>query len=169
MDVGDLTPADFMKYSVWAYGTDQEHQGGSECDVRPVRRLPVRHLVERVVGTQVSLGDGRRLWALLSGIDLQDEAYTDAAIQITLFSEGSRLHIVRLGQPACGGLSPDQAASRLGLSASVMFPIHYSLRGICLGGETVLQRSIAAEVKNPLAVGDHLAMVLRNAGFQGTD
>ena len=115
MDVGDLTPADFERFPIWEYATSQEHLGNSECDVRPVKRLPVRHLSERVVGMQVTLAGQRRIWALLGGIDILYGTYDDAAVQVTLFHEGTRLYVVRFGQPAFGGIDPDQVARHLGL------------------------------------------------------
>jgi hypothetical protein len=102
----------------------------------------------------------------LGGIDLQDEAYTDAAIQITLFDDGERLHVVRFGQPAFGGISPDQVAKHLDLPASALFPVRYDLTGNCVGRDTVLRRSIPAEISAPLAMQDHFAMIMRNAPFQ---
>lgn len=56
--VDALRIADLEAYPVWQYtGCDDP----DETYVRPVKRLPVRNLNNKVVGTRVLLANGRRV------------------------------------------------------------------------------------------------------------
>lgn len=64
--VSELRIADLKKNPVWHIMNDDRN---AELDVQAVKRLPVDNLQGKLVGTEVSLANGGRVWALIGNLD----------------------------------------------------------------------------------------------------
>ena len=72
--VESLRVADLQVYPVWQYAN---RDGPGETLVRPVTQVPTANLAGKVVGTQVELANGERLWELIGNIDVTNVQLTE--------------------------------------------------------------------------------------------
>ena len=79
-----LRPADLESTPVWEF-TNQEALGDDELTLRPVRRLPVTDLENRLVGVQLRLADGSVHWGLLSNISLDAPDVTPHFLTVSVW------------------------------------------------------------------------------------
>lgn len=75
-----LTAADFQAHPVWEFLNDDEI---GELMTQPVE-LPVESLDNRVVGDQVRLGNGSRVWARFGNFDVTNPRATQHFLDISI-------------------------------------------------------------------------------------
>ena len=68
-----LMVADFKAHPVWKFLNDDEI---GETMARPVEKLPVETLDNRLVGTKVRLANGLEIWGLLGNFDVTNPRFT---------------------------------------------------------------------------------------------
>src|SRR5688572_12613425 len=93
--VDALEISDFKAHPVWDFTTDDEtdDEEVDETWVRPVRRIPVKDLDGKVVGTQVRLANGGLVWGLLGGVDVNDSRATKHFLGLTVFDKERRFYL----------------------------------------------------------------------------
>jgi hypothetical protein len=144
-NVGDLSIADFREHPVWEF-TNEDLDG--DFAVRPVRRVPVNSLEGRIVGTQVRLADGTRVWAMLSNVDVTNPEGTRHYLTIGLQRNGRWFPMARYHDPDWDTTgAPHAVASFLGKNIDDVFPISYDLRAIALGDTASLVGTVEANPK----------------------
>lgn len=79
----ELKVEDFLKRPVWEYPTDDEGY------LRPIEKLPVTHLQNRIVGVRVQLASGQCRWAILGNIDVENERSTEHFLTLSIENHGN--------------------------------------------------------------------------------
>jgi hypothetical protein len=80
-----LIVADFKAHPVWEFLNDDEI---GETMVRPVEKLPVETLDDRIVGTQVRLANGLEVWGLFGNFDVKNPRLTQHILALSIERDG---------------------------------------------------------------------------------
>lgn len=111
--VDSLTVADLKTFAVWQY-TNRE--GADETYVRPVKRAQVASLTGKVVGTQVTLANGERVWALIGNVDPSNPRMTEHFLTLSVERDGRWFTLARYHNFDIAEYGPDALAKFLGLA-----------------------------------------------------
>ena len=154
-----LRPADLESTPVWEF-TNQEALGDDELTLRPVRRLPVTDLENRLVGVQLRLADGSVHWGLLSNISLDAPDVTPHFLTVSVWCGDRWFPLARYQDVARDEFGPAQLAETLGKALSAVFPIAYDIRTIAQGHERALCGVIDAEPSARLSRAELIALAV---------
>jgi hypothetical protein len=77
---------------VWEFLNDNEF---GETMVRPVEKLPVESLDNRVVGAQVHLANGSQVWASFGNFDVTNPRATQHFLEISIERNGEWFDLAR--------------------------------------------------------------------------
>jgi hypothetical protein len=146
--IANLNAADLERYPVWQYTTGDDT---GEVFVRPVKKLPVDKLTQRIVGTRVRLANGSEVWALIGNLDPGNARFTDHFLTLSIFWEGRWFHLARYHDHDYAERGPAALSVFLGLEPKDIFPITYDIGKICDGDLAVICGSIAQEPKERLS------------------
>jgi len=87
-----------MTHPVWEFVSNDEP---AETDVHPVVQVPTDSLENRIVGAEVELANGSRVWALLGNIDVKDSRRTRHFLTLSLFVRDEWFHLARYHDVDC--------------------------------------------------------------------
>lgn len=135
-----LTPDDFSVYPVWEFALDLEEI--DDLAMRPVPKHPVHDLANRIVGAQVRLANGSKLWAGFGNMFLNDPQKTKRALVVSFYIGGEWIPLSYNVNAEMYG--PDALARKLGLKVEEMFPVTYDVSANCVGDKDVTQGTIEA-------------------------
>jgi hypothetical protein len=139
--IAKLTPEDFTKSPVWSFFEDNK----GVIKATPVSRLPVRSLAGRLIGCQVQLANGRKVWAELSNIHLHNERSTSQFLTLSVFRDSERFNLARYFDVDYSRRGPNALANFLGLHATEVFPIKYEISKYVTGATIRTSGEILAE------------------------
>jgi hypothetical protein len=137
-----LTVTDFQAHPVWEFLNDDEI---GELMMQPVE-LPVESLDNRVVGDQVRLGNGSRVWASFGNFDVTNPRATQHFLDISIERNGEWFPLARYHDSDFARHSPEALARFLGLHVDDVFPITVDVRRFVHGDPKAL---IAIVFKEP--------------------
>jgi hypothetical protein len=123
--VTSLRPADFNAHSIWRFVSGDEPD---ETWVRPVASRRSTSLSGKIVGTEVTLADGSRCWAVFSNVAIDNPQLTEHFLTLSLFVRGKWFHLARYHDIAARRHGPAALAVALGRPVAKVFPIRYDLR-----------------------------------------
>ena len=152
----EMTVEDLRRYPVWEFYSDEEDQR-----VRPVEALPVKDLSCRILGTEVVLNNGSRVWAVLSNIELNNRLSTRHFITISLERDGKWFCLARYMDSGRTRFGPSQLADFLGLTVGEVFPIRYDISTVAIGDPVCTQGSIPVEPTEKLADSELTILAVR--------
>jgi hypothetical protein len=109
---------------VWEFVSNDEPD---ETHVHPVDRLPVTSLESRIIGVEIQLAGGRRVWALLGNLDVHDARRTQHFLTISVFAQDAWFHLARYHDVDREERGPTRFAQELGLRVDEVFPIRYDI------------------------------------------
>jgi hypothetical protein len=142
--IEEVTVEDLSRFPVWEFALDEEDEH-DETWVRPVLRLPVKDLANRVIGAKVRLANGLEKWAVLSNVSLRNPRQTKEFLSLGVELGNQWLDLARYFDVDVARNGPKAFADRLGLSISEVFPITYDISGIAVGHADVLKGEITAQ------------------------
>jgi hypothetical protein len=149
-----LQIADLEACPVW------EFPKAGETIVCPVRDLPVKSLLFRLVGTQVRLANGAHVWADIGNVDLNDLRGTEQFLTLTVYKENKRFTLARYFDFDFDTRGPEALASFLGLPPNEVFPISYDITRHVVGDSAVLSGVITKEPRERLTEEEIIALIL---------
>lgn len=159
---GELSPSDFTTHPVWEYADEMESQMPDETYMRPVERLPVGSLANRLVGVQLTLFNAQMIFGILGNIELTDPLSTEHFLTVSVFrSDGERFDLARYHDVDHSRRDEAALAAFLGLLAPAVFPMQYDITGIAVGHPDCLRRRILATPLSRLSKEDLISMALR--------
>jgi hypothetical protein len=120
-----LTVDDFEAHPVWEYLNDDEI---GETMTRPVEKLPVETLENRLVGTQVRLANGLDVWGLLGNFDVKHPRATQHILTLSIERGGKWFYLARYHDFDFASQGPEALARFLGLDVDDVFPITVDVR-----------------------------------------
>jgi len=154
--VDGLTVADLRAHPVWEYTSG----GANETYVRPIKRIPVTSLTGKEVGTEVTLANGDRVWALIGNVDSANPRLTTHFLTLSVERDGSWFHLARYHDFDADKRGPIQLAAFLGLAVHDVFPISYDLRSYVKGASAALHSTIPAEPVERLSRAEVIALAV---------
>jgi len=107
-----LTGADFKAHPVWEFLNDDEI---GETMARPVEKIPVETLDNRIIGTPVRLANGLEVWGLFGNFDVKDPRATQHILALSIERSGEWFHLARYHDFDFTGRGPEALARFLGL------------------------------------------------------
>ena len=141
--VESLTVADFEAHPVWEYLNDDEI---GETMARPVEKLPVETLDDRIVGTQVRLANGSEVWGLFGNFDVKNPRATQHFMALSIERGGEWFHLARYQDIDFASRGPEALGRFLGLGVDDVFPITVDVRRYVRGDPKALT---AIQLKEP--------------------
>ena len=144
-----LTPEHFARYPVWEF--TNEERPGDDTVVRPLAKLPVTDLGNRLVGCRVRLADGDFLWAMLGNVHLKDAISTEHFLTASLWTGQEWFHLARYFDVDRGRRGPRALARTLGRRIAEIFPIEYDLTKVAVGRRAIVRGAIPARPLNRLS------------------
>ena len=123
--VTKLRPDDLKVHPIWRFVADDEP---NETYVLPARARRVTRLTGKIVGTEVTLADGSRRWALLSNVDSDNPKSLEHFITLSLFVGRGWFHLARYHDIDATRRGPRVLAVALRRPIGKVFPISYDLR-----------------------------------------
>ncbi len=154
--VESLTVADFQPHPVWEYLNDDEI---GETMVQPVEKLPVESLDNRLVGAQVRLANGSRVWALIGNVDVTNSRSTQHFLTLSIDRGGKWFHLARYFDFDFTDRSPDALARFLGLGVDDVFPISVDIRRYVQGNPAALALIVLKEPRERLTREELMALL----------
>jgi hypothetical protein len=155
--VEDLSSADLTKFPVWEF-LNQDQKG--ETAVRPVKAIPVRNLIGRLVGTQVRLANGSKVLALIGNVTVNNPRSTRHFLTISFFQPGKRFTLARYHDFDWNERGPSDLANFLGARVEDIFPISYDLSQFATGDPAALVGAIDAEPRERLTRAEIIALAI---------
>jgi hypothetical protein len=145
--VESLTVDDFKAHPVWEYLNDDEI---GETMTRPVEKLPVETLENRLVGTQVRLANGLDVWGLLGNFDVKNPRATYHILTLSIERGGEWFHLARYHDFDFTSQGPEALARFLGLDVDDVFPITVDVRRYVRGDPAALKAIVLKEPRERL-------------------
>jgi hypothetical protein len=150
-----LTVADFKAHPVWEFLNDDEI---GETMTRPVEKLPVETLDNRLVGTRVRLANGSQVWALIGNVDVKNPRATQHFLALSIERGGEWFFLARYFDILSATEGPEALARFLGLSVDDVFPISVDIRRYVQGSPAALAVTVPKEPRERLTLEERLAL-----------
>ena len=155
--IDNIPNSELFKHPLWEFALDREEEQG-ETAIRPVKRLPVDSLTNKVAVVSVTLAGGMICKAMLSNVDLQNKRKTEQFITLSVESEGKWFHLARYFD-GDENHSSDNLARFLNLHTNLVFPVSYDLTGIAIGLEDVVKGQIPRVPKEILSSDERMKLL----------
>ena len=140
--VEDLRVSDLQAHPVWQYSDSDD---GLETSVMPVKRIPVTSLLGKLVGTTVTLANGKEVWAVIGNVDEKNPRLTQHFLTLSVECDGRWFVLARYHDFNRNESGPTALAKFLKLPVDEIFPIKYDIRGISKGKTEALVGYIRRE------------------------
>jgi hypothetical protein len=157
--VESLQVSDFVLNPVWEYTNDDEF---GETAVCPITQIPAKDLDGKIVGTQVVLANGNRVWASISNIEARNPRSTEQFLTLSVGHNGTWFNLARYHDLDYGERGPNELARFLGLPVDEVFPIHYDVRRYAIGNPTALAGQVLKEPRQRLSPNELVALALNS-------
>lgn len=154
----EVTVGDIAVAPVWQFTNADESMG--ETAVRPIERLPVKDLDDKVVGTIVRLANGTQVWALLGNVDSDNPRSTQHFLTLSVERSGTWFPMARYHDSDAHRRGPKALSQFLGLSIDEVFPISYDISQLCIGDHDALVGTIEKEPKERLSEDEIIDLAL---------
>jgi hypothetical protein len=142
-----LTTADLQQAPVWEFVNDDEL---GETAMRPIKKLPVKNLAGRLVGTEVRLANGSKVWGLLGNVKVANPKLNEHFITLSVERDGTWFTMARYHDIERNEHGPQALAEFLGLRVDEVFPISYDISRFSLGDPAALVGTIEKEPREKL-------------------
>src|SRR5687767_1136397 len=86
-----LKVGDLKKYPVWEFENNDE----DEMQVRAILRLPAKSLSCRLIGSQVTLANGDKIFGLFGNVDNKNAKINQHFLTLSLDIRGKWFHLAR--------------------------------------------------------------------------
>jgi hypothetical protein len=155
--VDSLLVADLQAHPLWQY-TNRE--GADETFVRPVKRVPSANLSGKVVGAQVVLACGRRVWALIGNVDATNARLTEHFLTLSVERNGRWFMLARYHDLDYAENGPAALSHFLGIPIDDVFPIAYDIQRYAQGDAAALAGQIRREPRERLSRAEIIGMAV---------
>ena len=155
-----LRPDDLKVHPIWRFVAADEPD---ETYVLPVSARRVPRLTGKIVGTEVTLADGSRRWALLSNVDAGNPELTEHFITLSLFVAGRWFHLARYHDVDAAKRGPRVLAAALRRPIGKVFPIRYDLRAYVRNAPAWLEGAIHRTPRQRLTRARVIALAVPKA------
>lgn len=150
-EVGDLTKEDFEANPVWEFVDNHKM---SDTLMSPVKRLPVATLSNRVIGCEIELASGSKIWGILSNIDLADPRRNELFVSLIFLKGRRRFILARHVDVLRSRLGPAALAKFLMIPLRDIFPIKYDISAFCEGHPECLLGEIEQKPRHAMSLDE---------------
>lgn len=154
--VTGLTVLDLTLHPVWRYVDTDDR----EVMVAPVKRLPVKSLDGKIVGTEITLANSEKRWATLSNVDVKNARSTKHFLTLSVLVDLKWIHIARCHDHDYAERGPEFLAKALGLRVDDVYPIQYDIRECATGECESLKTCILKEPSEKLSRAEIIALAV---------
>ncbi len=154
----DLTIEDISKHAVWEM---TEEGRSSDVFVKPVKKLPVETMNNRLVATKIQLADGSEIWALLGNIKPLNSQSTKHFLTVSIESEGKWFDLARYHDADHARRDGHALAKFLGKRLAAVFPIAYNISEVARGQRDSLVGTIESAPKERLSSDELIQLALQ--------
>jgi hypothetical protein len=155
--IASLRPGDFDAHPIWRFVSGDEPD---ETWVLPTASRRSARLSGKVIGTEVTLADGSRRWALFSNIDPDDPQLTTHFLSLSLFIGGKWFPLARYHDVDVNKHGPRALAAMLRRPLGKVFPIRYDLRQYVRNGSSWLEGVIDQSPAERLTRSEIIALAV---------
>ena len=155
----DLTVADFQQHPVWRTRYERKKP---EPIVEPVTTLPVDDLHGCIVGVQLTLSGGKKIWARLSNVSTRDAVQNQHLLQAAFEKDGKWFQMGRYHEASWQTHGPHELAAFFGEHINDVFPIAIDLTPVAIGLADALHPTLTLEPKERLMHGKLLELILKS-------
>jgi len=156
-----LQVSDLEMHPVWQFVTDDE---GDETAVRPVKRLPVSSLLNRIVGTRVRLANGSSVWAIIGNLDIKNARKNEQFLLLSIGRNGEWFQLERYFDFKYREHGPEALARFLELSLDEVFPVSYDVRKYAKGEANALAGTVPRKPRVRLTKAELVALAVPDGG-----
>jgi hypothetical protein len=142
-----LMVADFKTHPAWEFLNDDEI---GETMARPVEKLTVETLDDRIVGTQVRLANGSEVRGLFGNFNVTHPRATQHFLALSIERGGKWFHLARYHDVDFATRAPEALARFLGLGVDDVFPISVNARRYVRGDPAALTAIVLKEPQERL-------------------
>jgi hypothetical protein len=153
-----LRVSDLEKHPVWQFVNEDE---GDETAVRPVNRLPVSSLMNRIVGTQVQLAEGSSVWAIIGNLDTENARMNEHFVVLSIERKGKWFQLERYFDLKHREHGSKALARFLRLPVDKVFPISYDVRKYAKGEANALAGTVLKKPRVRLTRAELTALAVR--------
>ena len=153
-----LTPLDLRKNPVWEFVNDDEL---GELAMRPIRKLPVKNLNGRLVGTELILANGQKVFGLLGNVKVNNPKFNKHFMTVSVERDGQWFMMSRYHDYDAADRGPAALAAFLGMTIDNIFPISYNISNVSLGESESLVGCIPKEPQERLTRAQVIALAVR--------
>ncbi len=155
--IDSLTVADLAANPVWQY---TNRDGAGEMFARAVKKIPVKNLTGKVIGTQVRFANGSLAWALIGNLDVGNPRLTEHFLTLSIERGGGWFALARYHDHDFADRGPEALSRFLGLRVDDVFPIFFDVREYAQGDPTALAGSVPKEPRERLSRADIIGMAV---------
>ena len=149
--IAQLRPPDFQEFPIWTF----EGSGNEDLLLRPVMKWPGTNLSGSVAGSEATLANGAKAFAMFGNVCPDDPRSTRHLLTLSVaMPDGKWFNLARYFEPTVRIFGPTQLAQALGLPVDAVFPIAYDLRKLLVGEEAALHGTILAEPQERLTLDE---------------
>ena len=152
-----LTVADLKAAPVWQYAN---RDGAGETMVRSVKRVPVKNLTGKLIGTEVRLANGTKAWSLIGNIDSRSPRMTEHFVTLSIEYAGRWFSLARYHDFDYADRGPEALSQFLGLAVDEIFPISFDVQQYAEGDPEALKGGIRKEPRERLSRAEIIAMAV---------
>jgi hypothetical protein len=157
-NIEEIEAADLRTFPVWQYTNDDGNAG--ETTIRPIKKLPVKNLIGRIVGTQVRLANSTNIWALIGNVDINNARLTRHFLTLSVLWSGRWFTLARYHDVDAEENGPQALATFLGLRTDEIFPISYDVSRFSLGIPDALTGIIEKVPREKLTRAEIIALAV---------
>lgn len=143
-----LSISDLKKHPVWEFVNIDEI---GETAVRPIKKLPSKSTVGRLIGVEVVLANGVKQWSMLGNVKSANPTLNQHFITLSVLRQGKWFHLSRYHDIEYSKFGPSKLAAFLHLNVDEVFPISYDITHLVEGDSAVLIGKILEEPKEKLS------------------
>ena len=155
--IASLTIGDLRAFPVWQFTS---RESADEPFVRPVKSLPVTSLIGKVIGTQITLANGKCAWAIIGNVDPKNPRMTEHFLTLSIERNGHWFMLARYHDPDYDESGPEALAQFLGLAVDDVFPISYDIRSVAKGEEAAMLGIVQKRPQERLSRSELIAMAV---------
>jgi hypothetical protein len=155
--VEELSPKDLEKYAIWQYVSSEEIE---DVVVKPIIRIPVKDLKNKLVGTKIGLANGDQVWGLIGNCNVSNPLFTEHFITISILKNEKWFVLARYHDFDYLDHGPKALAEFLDLNVDSVFPITYDISRYVKDESSALSGQILKEPREKLTRAEIIALAI---------
>jgi hypothetical protein len=155
--IDTLEISDREANAVWQFAVGER---SDDAVVQPVKHIPARDLLGKVVGTQVRLANGSLVWALIGNVDVKNPRLTEHFLTLSVTKGDHWFTLSRYHDFDYAENGPEGFSRFLGLPVDEVFPVAYDITTYAKGDPKALSGVILKAPREKLTRAELIGMAV---------